>query len=280
MTAAPNLLWATGERLARARAHLSGCLLCEHRCGADRAAGERGPCKAGVEARVFRHRVEYSDEAELAPGHLFYLSGCDLRCAFCIAGADAFDPGRGRVLAAEWFREAVAWGRQQGARTLQWVGGEPTVHLPAVLEVMAECSGLPRVVWKTDLYGTPEALALLEGVADVVLADFKFGNDGCARRLAGVGRYGEVVTRNLKAAARQGEVIVRHLLLPGHEECCYGPIVAWLARELPGVKFSVRDGYLPHWQARRHAEIARPLARGEGERARAVAVAAGLRVIY
>ena len=98
----------TDERLERARHHLGRCLLCEHRCGADRRAGERGPCKADAVARVFKHRVEFGEEQELIPSHLFYLSGCDLRCAFCIAEVNAFDPRRGRALTPEFFTEAVA----------------------------------------------------------------------------------------------------------------------------------------------------------------------------
>ncbi len=84
--------WATADRLASARRHYASCALCEHRCGADRTSGERGPCKAGAEARVYRHRIEYSEESDLIPCHLFYLSGCDLRCVFCIAEANAFAP--------------------------------------------------------------------------------------------------------------------------------------------------------------------------------------------
>jgi putative pyruvate formate lyase activating enzyme len=272
--------WATEERLAEARQHYRRCLLCEHRCGADRLAGRRGPCKAGSEARVFRHRVEYSEEAELIPSHLFYLSGCDLRCAFCIAEVNAFDPRRGRVLTPEFFQEALAWGRQHKARTLQWVGGEPTIHLPAILEAMAPCPQVPPVVWKSDFYSTPAALALLDGVVDVYLADFKFGNDACARRIGGVDRYVEVVTRNLTLAARQGDLIVRHLLLPGHFDCCYRPIVQWIRRYLPAVKFSLRDGYLPYWQARHHEELSRPLSRFDAGRARDAAREAGLNLVY
>jgi putative pyruvate formate lyase activating enzyme len=243
-------------------------------------AGERGPCKAGPEARVFRHRVEYSEESELVPSHLFYLSGCDLRCVFCIAELNAFDPRRGQPLTPQFFHEAVAWGQRQGARTVQWVGGEPTIHLPAILEAMAPCPSLPPIVWKSDFYGTPEALELLDGVVDTYLADFKFGNADCARRLAGIERYVEIVTRNLILAAGQGNLIVRHLLLPGHFDCCYLPIIRWLRRELPQAKFSLRDGYLPRWQARRHAELAQPLPPGYARRATALAVESGLRMIY
>jgi putative pyruvate formate lyase activating enzyme len=253
--------------------------LCEHRCAVDRHHAHRGPCKAGTNPRVFRQRVEYGDESELVPSHLFYLSGCDLRCVFCINELNAFDPRSGRPLTAEFFHDAVADGLRQGARTLQWVGGEPMIHLPTILEVMADCPRLPRIVWKSDLHGTPEGLALLDSVVDVYLADFKFGNNDCARRLARVERYVEILTRNLHLVAKQGDLIVRHLLLPGHFDCCFRPVVAWLRDNMAEVKFSVRDGYLPHWQAQSCPELARPLERCHAEQARRLAREAGLRLI-
>jgi putative pyruvate formate lyase activating enzyme len=228
---------------------------------------------------VYKHRVEYGEEWELVPSHLFYLSGCDLRCAFCVAEVNAFDPRRGRPLTADFLAGAVERGRAEGARTLQWVGGEPTIHLPAILDAMAGCAGLPRVVWKSDFHGTPEAFALLDGVVDVYLADFKFGDDACARRIAGVPDYLRIVTRNLITAADQADLIVRHLLLPGHYDCCFRPIVAWLRAKLPQAKFSIRDSYLPSWQADRHVELGRPVDAGAGDRARELARRAGLRVI-
>lgn len=262
-----------------ARRHLAGCALCEHRCGANRAAGDRGPCKAGASARVFRHRVEYGEEAELIPSHLFYLSGCDLRCAFCIAELNAFDPSRGQELTPGFFNDAVEWGRSRGARNIQWVGGEPTVHIPAILEVMSRCPDLPPVVWKSDFHGTPEAFELLEGVVDVYVADFKFGNDGCARELAQVDDYFRVITRNLKLAAGQARLIVRHLLLPGHEDCCYRPVSRWLADNLPQAAFSLREGYLPSWRARAIPGLDRPLDTRAATRARQWADRIGLAVI-
>ncbi|MBC7966231.1 MAG: radical SAM protein [Fuerstia sp.] len=213
------------------------------------------------------------------PSHLFYLSGCDLRCAFCIAEANAFDPSRGRVLTAEFLERAIDWGKTQGARNLQWVGGEPTIHIPSILDAMQSCRDLPPIVWKSDFYGTPTAFELLDGIVAVYVADFKFGNDACADRIARVQHYGAVVTRNLKIAAEQSDLIVRHLLLPGHIDCCFRPIIEWLRMEMPNVKFSLRDGYQPRWQARRHSELAAPILRSEVEQARQLAGEAGLNVI-
>jgi putative pyruvate formate lyase activating enzyme len=274
-----NIGISNSANVSLANAQLQHCHLCEHRCGANRLDGERGPCKAGSEARVFRHRVECGEEAELVPSHLFYLSGCDLRCAFCIAEANAFDPSRGRPLTPDFFSTAVEWGRLQGARNVQWVGGEPTIHIPAILEAMAGLADLPPIVWKSDFYGTPTAFDLIEDVVSVFVADFKFGNDGCASRIARVPEYVRIVTRNLKRVAGSSDLIVRHLLLPGHFECCFQPIVAWLEEHLPTVKFSLRDGYLPRWQSARLPELAAPLSRGEGQRARDYAMKRGLNVL-
>jgi putative pyruvate formate lyase activating enzyme len=230
-------------------------------------------------ANIFRHRVEYGEELELIPSHLFYLSGCDLRCRFCIAGLNAFDPSRGRELTSDFFNEAVAWGRTQRSRNIQWVGGEPTIHLPVILDVMSRCPNLPPVVWKSDFHCTPDAFELLDGAIDVYVADFKFGNDQCARRLGGIDNYMRILTRNLALAARQCRLIVRHLLLPGHDLCCYRPIVEWLRNNLSDVPFSLRDSYLPSWRSARFQEISKPLEPAAGEAARELAARMGLKVI-
>jgi putative pyruvate formate lyase activating enzyme len=267
------------ERMNEARRHDESCLLCEHRCAVNPAGGEKGFCKASTTARIFRHRIEYGEEPELVPCHLFYLSGCDLRCSFCIAEANAFDPSRGRELTPAFLRDAVAWGRAQGVRTLQWVGGEPTIHIPRVLDALSQVEECPPVVWKSDFYGTPEAFSLMNGVADIYVADFKFGNDACALHVAGVERYMAVVTRNLQIAAGQGRLIVRHLLLPGHFDCCFKPIVTWLERELPSAGFSLRDGYLPKWRAKSDRQLSRRLEPQEADEARRFAIRRGLSVI-
>ncbi|MGC8640683.1 MAG: radical SAM protein [Isosphaeraceae bacterium] len=280
LASVPTLnLPALDDRLSRAWRHYSECHLCEHRCGANRLQGQRGPCKAGTVPWVFKQRIELGEEEELIPSLLFYLSGCDLRCAFCIAEANAFDPRGGRPLTRELFQQAVLKGKAEGARTIQWVGGEPTIHLPAILKVMAGGSGLPPVVWKSDFHATPEAMDLLDEAVDIYLADFKFGNDTCARRIAGVDSYMAIVTRNLRLAADRGYLIIRHLLLPGHLDCCFRPIMQWIKANLPDVKFSLRDGYTPSWQSFRFGELKRPLSPAEAARARELAIEAKLRLI-
>ncbi len=267
------------QRAALAQRMYRRCELCEHRCGVDRVAGQRGFCGADTVARVWRYWVDYAEELPLTPSLLIYLSGCDLRCDFCISESNAFDPSRGVPLTATWLEAVLKWAVEQGARTLQWIGGEPTIHAPAILDALARCSQRLPVVWKSDFYSTPETWTLLDGMVDIYVADFKFGNDACAQRIAGVERYMEIVTRNLADTEQRGQLYVRHLLLPGHDECCLRPILAWLQQRMPHVPLSIRAGYLPRWRAARHPELARPLTRGDGQRALQLAADHGLTVI-
>jgi len=267
------------EELQRVQQEYRHCLLCEHRCGVDRTIGKRGFCQATAQARVYRCRVECGEEIELIPALLLYLSGCNLRCVFCIGEADAFDSQRGRLLTSQLLSDALAAGRERGARYLQWVGGEPTIHIPAILEAMEGCDNHLPVVWKSDFYGTIESFALLDRVVDVYVADLKFGNNTCARQIAGVDGYMQIVTRNLLLATQRTRLIVRHLLLPGHLECCYRPIVDWMCRHLPAAPFRVMTGYLPRWKAVHHQTLALPLAREAGAGAVAIARERGLNVI-
>lgn len=278
-------------RLAAARAreaweHLAACRLCAHRCGVNRLAGETGPCRAGADPRIFHAQAEISDERELAPVFAVAFSGCDLRCDFCNTGRESWDPQAGRPVGeAEggYAREVAARVRQAAEagsiRSVMLLGGEPTVNLPAALDFAALLPEQVRWVWKTNGHASAEGRALLDGVFDCWVVDYKFGGDACAERLAKTPRYTAVVRENLRWAAERTDLVVRHLLMPGHLECCWRPVAEWLAAELPGVKVSLRSGFWPGWFSRRHAELRGTTAQAEERAARALAERLGLRLI-
>ena len=135
------------------------------------------------------------------------------------------------------------------------------------------------LVWKTNAHGSSESRAFLDGVFDVWLADYKFGNDDCAARLARVPNYSRVVRENLLWAQRDHDLIVRHLLMPGHAECCWRPIAAWIAENLPTARVSLRDGFWPSWQARTHSELRGTCTVAETQQAHAIAAEFSLSLI-
>ena len=227
----------------------SHCPLCPRRCADD---GRATFCGAGDIARCFRHRIEYGEETCITPSHLFYLSGCNLRCRFCIGEEQAITATLGRPLTESFFAEAVAWGRTQGARNIQWVGGEPGIHVDSICRLMEQTPDLPSVVWKSNFYCAPQTFEMLWDYVDTFVADFKFGNSCCAELLCGAADYVETVTTALLTVyhRRPHLLIVRHLLLPGHFDCCFLPILDWFAGNIPEAMFSFRDGYMPAWQAK------------------------------
>jgi putative pyruvate formate lyase activating enzyme len=267
------------DRAQIARAMLADCRLCAHDCGVNRLAGENGLCHAGAEARFFCAQTEVSDELELIPTFAVALSGCDLRCDFCITGGPSWNPRAGAAFDAREMAAKARIALRDGARTIMVLGGEPTIHLPAALEFASLLPATAKLIWKTNAHGSAQARELLDGIFDVWLADFKFGNDACAQRLSKTPGYVNVVEENLLWAAEHSELIVRHLLMPGHVDCCWQPVAGWLAGNLPGVKVNLRSGFWPAWHAARHAEMRRTVSKDESERALQIASACGVNLI-
>jgi len=265
------------DRAERAREILRRCELCPRRCRVDRTAGEKGFCGLTDAAHCVREVLHYGEEEELCPSHQVYFAGCNLRCEWCSVADWNVSPTEYPELDVPATVERIARRRAEGARTLNLLGGEPTVSLYGILRLLAETPADACVVWNSNMYFDPVAVELLDGVVDVYLADFKCGNADCAERLLGAADYVEVVKERLADARRAADLIVRYLVLPGHETCCMEPIFAWLAETMRDVKVSIRTDYLPPVET--VSAPANPADEAEIARAEACAEEFGLTVI-
>jgi putative pyruvate formate lyase activating enzyme len=237
-------LAALGAELDR---ELAACRLCPHRCGVDRRV-TTGRCGLGADAHVYKDLLHVGEERALIPSYAVFLSGCSLRCVYCSEGDVVLEPDVGPRLAEYPGSERVEAMRRAGARTFQFVGGEPVVNLPALvrfLQARATALGELPLVVNTNLWAEPVALDALARTADLVLADLKFGGHACALRLGGVTPYVDVLLGNLEALHARGvPLLVRHLAVPGHLDCCTRPALAALER-WPDVTVNVMTGYVP-----------------------------------
>jgi len=224
---------------------LSPCRLCPRQCKIDRRQGKTGFCGAGAVPYIFKDFVHYGEEAALVPSHTIYMTGCNLRCAFCSNYRCWDELQQGRRSAPADDATIIDHNFSNGSRNVNFLGGEPTVNLPGILRILERVNPNIPVVWNSNLYATPEAFSIIAQFADVYLADFKFGNDSCARQIAESPDYVATITRNLKTAAANGKVIVRHLPLTGHEKCCSRPVIEWVAKHLPTATISLLDNYIP-----------------------------------
>lgn len=270
-TEGPSLL-----NLKSALAHrmLRRCRMCERRCGVNREEGELGYCGVGARSRMASNFLHFGEERELVPSHTIFFSGCTFRCEYCQNWDIAMDARAGSPAEPACLASSLREGMRQGSRNANFVGGNPDPNLHTILDTIIYLGGDGRrlpMVWNSNMYTSEESLRLLEGVMDVYLADFRYGNDDCARKYSDVEGYFGVVSRNFSIAYRQGEIMLRHLVLPGHLSCCTERIMRWISENMPGIYFNLMFQYRPVYRAGLHPEIDRRLS--PQEKAEAVRLA-------
>ncbi|AAL81173.1 radical SAM protein [Pyrococcus furiosus DSM 3638] len=243
------------------------CHLCEIRCGVNRKE-QVGYCRV-KESLIASDFLHYGEEPELVPSYTIFFSGCNFRCVFC----QNWDISQFRVgveLLPEYLALKIERAYRFGARNVNFVGGEPTPNLPYILETLRYVNVPIPVVWNSNMYMSEEAMKLLDGIVDVYLGDFKYGNNNCARRYSKIPNYWEIVTRNFLLAKKhfRAEFLIRHLVMPNHLECCTEPVLKWIAENLGrDVRVNVMFQYRPEYKAKNYKEISRVLTIEEMEKA-------------
>lgn len=252
---------ALAERAEQARILLSPCVICPRKCRVRRLEDEVGPCRIGAAARVASYGPHFGEEAPLsgfAGSGAIFFSGCNLRCLYC-QNDDISREATGIPVSAEGLAEMALDLQARGCHNLNLVS--PTHVMPQILEGLAEARrqgfDLP-VVWNCGGYELVEAIRLLDGIVDIYMPDFKYGNEIEARRLSGVRGYpsharsaivemhrqvGDLVLDERGIAVRG--LLVRHLVLPG-DHAGTGEVMRFLASKVSRETWvNVMDQYHP-----------------------------------
>lgn len=278
-------LWV-GERKSKvfttAQHHLLDCHLCPHHCGSRRATAQ-GVCRVGQQSYIASEMLHLGEEELLRPAHAIFFSGCTATCSFCTAAKFAFRPTYGVTVTPAQLAARMVERQRQGAKSICFIGGDPTPHIPFILATLATLGERKTVptVFNSNLYLTDVALDLLDGFIDIYLPDFKFGPangpQSCGERVGGMPAYWSVVTGCLdRLIQAEKRVVVRHLLMPGHFDCCTAPILHWLA-ERPTLEVSLLTQYLAPAHAK--GELAAMLTQQEISQATTLAHSLGLRLV-
>lgn len=239
---------------------LKSCRLCERRCGTDRYKSF-GVCKVR-ESRIASEFLHIGEEFMLIPSYTIFFSGCTFNCVFC-QNWDISQFISGRYVEPEDLARLISKRRSQGALNVNWVGGDPTPNVPYILKVLRLCDeNLPQI-WNSNMYCSIETMRLLDGIIDLYLTDFKYGNNRCAERLSKVKNYLEVVERNHIIASKQGDMLIRHLVMPNHLECCTRYVLRWISENLPNSLVNIMDQYRPEYKAMDYEDISRTLRMSE-----------------
>jgi putative pyruvate formate lyase activating enzyme len=261
-------------KLKLARQMLLSCELCERKCGVNRIKGKEGHCGV-LQSKISTEFIHWGEEPELVPSHTIFFTGCTFNCVFCQNWDISQNPKGGDIISPRRIAEIIER-RSESTRNTNWVGGDPTSNLPFIIEALSYCDANIPQVWNSNMYLTEKSMKLLDGIIDVYLTDFKYGNNECAKRLSNAPNYWDIITRNHKIARAQCEMIIRHLVLPKHFKCCTKPVLEWIAENLENVRVNVMDQYRPEYNAYDYKELTMRLDREEFVRAQKFALDLGL----
>lgn len=217
---------------------LENCELCEHRCGINRLAGERGVCR-------MRGPVVASATLHPAPpeSYTVFMAGCNYRCLNCQNWTISQFPDngmrqRGYVdpidLAKECISELHSWqARIMGADRIFFSGGEATIHLPYIERVVEEVRKVnpeTKINFDTNGYLTEKSLERVLDFTTSITYDLKAYHDEVHRALTGASS--DPVLRNAEYIGRCAKEKLweyRILVIPGINEEEIKPLAEFIA---------------------------------------------------
>ncbi|MHA1684065.1 MAG: radical SAM protein [Promethearchaeota archaeon] len=230
---------------------LEACTFCECNCGVNRVQGETGRCLIGSLSRASSWFLHRGEERVLIPSGTIFFSGCNFKCVFCQNHDISTTPGTGVLINPRRLTKITDELIKDGALNINYVGGDPIPNTHIIIKSFKYQDGDTTQLWNSNFYNTMDTLDLLMDIMDIWLPDFKYGNNECGKRLSGVDRYFDVLTRNLKkvhdemVVKGKATLIIRHLVLPNHVDCCSIPIMEWISKNLPLATVNIMAQYRP-----------------------------------
>ncbi|MBN1355697.1 radical SAM protein [bacterium] len=207
-----------------------------------------------------------------------FFSGCNARCVFC-QNYQISQLRCGTVMRPRDLSEKMLALQRQGACNINWV--TPTPQLPFALDALAGALELGLdlpLVYNTNGYIPPDTLSVLDGIVDIYLPDFKYGEDLWAESLSGLPGYVDTAETAIRIMADQvgplkiendkavSGLLVRHLVLPNGLSGTR-KVFRILAGIDPEIPVSVMAQYRPLFRAADHSMINEPLSCEEYDQA-------------
>jgi putative pyruvate formate lyase activating enzyme len=245
-------------------ARLEACTLCPHRCRVNRIAGQEGKCRSGVRPIVSSFHAHHGEEAPISgrngSGTIFFTN-CNLACIFC-QNYDISHLGRGEEISCAELADMMLELQRRGCHNINVVS--PT-HMNHAI-VRALLIAIPRglsvpLVYNSGGYDAAEILALLEGVYDIYMPDFKYMDPRAAETLSGAADYPEAALAAVREMHRQtGDLVldrngiaqrgllVRHLVLPNNLAAT-DRVINFIADLSRDTYINIMDQYRPEYRA-------------------------------
>jgi len=200
-----------------------------------------------------------------------FFTGCNLRCVFCQNYQISQQGFFKKKVSSDGLAELMILLQKNGAANIDLV--TPTIWFPRIREAIlgARKKGLSiPIIWNSNGCESVRLLEKMEGLVDIYLPDFKYGDDGVAFKYSGVKNYVKIAENAIKEMLRQTGnlitkrgiarkgIIVRHLVLPGNIENSF-KVLEKLARIDNKIHLSLMNQYIPLFGAKSILKINQPL---------------------
>jgi len=223
------------------------CKLCAWECGVDRTAGERGVCG------VLNPEIAYTNLALVLRAYSVTMLGCCFRCIYCNAYRISQYPlsawfYRGFVPPEEVAKEAVdrinsEEGREMNVRRISFTGGEPTIHLPYIEEVVRLAKDMMpslEIGFATNGFASEDAMRRIVEICTHINFEIKAFNDDTHRSITGapvepVLRNAEFLIKRARAKIRT----IRTVVIPHINEDEITAIAEFIASLDPSVPLRI-----------------------------------------
>ncbi len=236
--------------IPNSKQRLQSCDLCPRQCHVDRTQGECGFCGNDATPRIYQHFMHLGEEITIVPAFIINMAGCNLTCPTC-PERFRFASQRLPIHDAESYAQRLAqyFINKRMPKSLEWIGGEPSVQLPFILQTSEQLHKImgntcPQILLNTNGYFDANLLNEMKGTIDGFVFDLKC-LPSCQKEITGAEDYWETVTPVILRAYQifDGPYIVRHLVMPGHTICCTRPIIEWCRQNIPRACFNLMTGF-------------------------------------
>ncbi len=277
-------------RAEKAYTNLISCTSCPRDCKVNRIAGELGICTSGHLPIVSSYTPHFGEEPVLSGtkgvGNIFF-GNCNLKCIYCQNFEISQKPKSEKYKEVTHNRLAeimIELQSANGGKGCHNIGLVSPTHFSAVILksiYIAAKQGLHLpIIYNTNGYDSVEMLKLYDGVVDIYLPDFKYGNNDYAKKYSLVDNYFEKTKEAIKEMFHQvgdelvydGDVVVRgliirHLILP-NDLSETEKVFRFIAEELSTkVHISLMSQYYPTNKAYKDILIDRAIRNSEYEKA-------------
>jgi putative pyruvate formate lyase activating enzyme len=256
---------------------LENCTLCPRSCQVNRFGSKNGACRTGIRPIVSSFGPHFGEESFLVGNNgsgTIFFSNCNLNCVFC-QNWEISQMGVGEEIDVEELSKIMLKLQKMGCENINLVS--PTHQVPMIVDALSRAwqKGLKLpIVYNCGGYESIETLKLLEGIVDIYMPDFKYGDDEKALKYSKVPNYTSVVKRALEEMYRQvgplniesgvatRGVFVRHLIMP-NDASSSEKVLQLIASVSLDIPVNIMTQYYPAFKAHQYAELNRRITREE-----------------